>query len=85
MTRMYIRSSLLLAITLFSAAGNAQNKPGKTLDMYFVDTEGGLSALYVSPTGQSLLIDTGNAGGRDTDRLMEIAKTRAQASRRSIT
>lgn len=43
--------------------------------MYFVDTEGGLSALYVSPTGQSLLIDTGNAGGRDTDRLMEIAKT----------
>jgi competence protein ComEC len=75
MTRMYIRTTVLLAITLFAAIGNAQNKTSKTLDMYFVDTEGGLSALYVSPTGQSLLIDTGNAGGRDTDRLMEIAKT----------
>src|SRR5580700_11259828 len=72
---MHIRSAALLTLTLLAAAGSAQNKTGKSLDMYFVDTEGGLSALYVSPTGESLLIDTGNAGGRDTDRLMEIAKT----------
>ena len=37
-----------------------------------MDTEGGLSALYVSPTGESLLIDTGNPGGRDTDRVMTV-------------
>ena len=75
MARMYLRSALLSAIILFTSVAQAQTKPGKTLDMYFVDTEGGLEALYVSPTGQSLLIDTGNAGGRDTDRLMEIVKT----------
>jgi competence protein ComEC len=68
-------TNAVIALALFSVAGQAQNKPNKTLDMYFVDTEGGLSALYVSPTGESLLIDTGNAGGRDTDRIMEIAQT----------
>jgi beta-lactamase superfamily II metal-dependent hydrolase len=64
-----------LTLILLAAAGSAQNKPGKTLDIYFVDTEGGLSALYVSPTGESLLIDTGNPGGRDTDRIMEVVHT----------
>jgi len=68
-------TNTVIALAFFTIAGQAQNKPNKTLDMYFVDTEGGLSALYVSPTGESLLIDTGNAGGRDTDRIMEIAQT----------
>src|SRR5438132_14219325 len=53
----------LAACTMVVAA--AQDKPGKTLDIYFVDTEGGLSALYVSPSGESLLIDTGSPGARD--------------------
>ena len=65
----------VIALALFAVAGQAQNKPNKTLDIYFVDTEGGLAALYVSPTGESLLIDTGNAGGRDTDRIIEVAQT----------
>ncbi|MGD1069259.1 MAG: MBL fold metallo-hydrolase [Bryobacteraceae bacterium] len=73
---MHIRTMSLLTVALLaSAAASAQTgKPNKTLDIYFVDTEGGLSALYVSPTGQSLLIDTGSPGGRDTDRIMDIAK-----------
>src|SRR5437867_12198692 len=65
----------LLAFALFTAVAGAQTKPGKTLDIYFVDTEGGLAALYTSPTGESLLIDTGNPGGRDTDRIMEVLNT----------
>jgi beta-lactamase superfamily II metal-dependent hydrolase len=40
--------------------------------MYVVDTEGGHAVLYVSPTGESLLEDTGNPGGRDTDRIMAV-------------
>ena len=40
--------------------------------MYVVDTEGGHAVLYVSPTGETLLEDTGNPGGRDTDRIMEV-------------
>jgi beta-lactamase superfamily II metal-dependent hydrolase len=61
----------LFYCAVLTMAGGAQSKPAKTLDIYFIDTEGGLAALYVSPTGESLLIDTGNPGGRDTDRIME--------------
>ena len=58
-------------LTCLAGLAAAQTKSAKTLDIYFIDTEGGLSALYVSPTGESLLIDTGNPGGRDTDRIMD--------------
>ena len=34
----------------------------QTLDIYVVDVEGGNATLFVSPSGESLLIDTGNAG-----------------------
>src|SRR5450631_11471 len=65
----------MLVLVVFTAVGGAQTKPAKTLDIYFIDTEGGLATLYVSPTGESLLIDTGNPGGRDTDRIMEAVHT----------
>jgi beta-lactamase superfamily II metal-dependent hydrolase len=48
----------------------AQGANAKPLEIFVVDTEGGKAALYVSPAGQSLLIDSGNPGGRDTDRIM---------------
>ena len=40
----------------------------KTLDVYFIDVEGGQSTLIVTPAGQSLLVDTGFAahGFNDT-------------------
>ncbi len=43
--------------------------------MYFIDVEGGQSTLIVTPSGQSLLIDTGWPGndGRDADRIMGAA------------
>ena len=48
----------------------------KTLDLYFIDTEGGQATLVVAPSGQSLLIDTGYTGfgGRDTLRSAAAAK-----------
>jgi beta-lactamase superfamily II metal-dependent hydrolase len=48
--------------------------PGKALEIYVVDTEGGKAALWVSPSGQSLLIDSGNPGDRDLNRIMEAIK-----------
>jgi beta-lactamase superfamily II metal-dependent hydrolase len=33
-----------------------------TLDIYFIDVEGGQSTLFVTPAGESLLVDTGFAG-----------------------
>ncbi|HEY4089298.1 MAG TPA: MBL fold metallo-hydrolase [Bryobacteraceae bacterium] len=51
----------------------AQAQP-KTFDMYFIDTEGGLSALYVSPSGETMLLDTGNPGDRDLNRILDVLK-----------
>src|SRR5262245_22636141 len=53
---------LLLTVALLPAMLSAQNRPAKTLDIYVIDVEGGNSQLYVSPSGESVLIDTGNAG-----------------------
>ena len=44
----------------------------RSLEIYFIDVEGGESTLVVTPAGESMLIDTGYAGreGRDPDRIM---------------
>lgn len=46
----------------------------QTLDIYFIDTEGGAATLIVSPSGESLLADSGNPGKRDAGRIAHIAK-----------
>lgn len=43
------------------------------LTIYWTDTEGGAATLIVTPSGESILIDTGNPGGRDSDRIYEVA------------
>jgi len=47
----------------------------KTLQIYFIDVEGGQATLFVTPEHQSLLIDTGWPGnnGRDADRIVAAA------------
>ena len=55
----------------------AQDRSSRTLDIYVVDVEGGNATLFVSPSRQSLLIDTGNGGPaavRDADRIMAAIK-----------
>ena len=66
--------ALLLVITCLAAgvaATLAQSDPARTLDIYYIDTEGGQSTLFVSPSGESLLVDTGNAGDRDLNRIVD--------------
>lgn len=48
----------------------------KNLHVYFVDVEGGQSTLFVTPMGDSLLVDTGwpDNNGRDADRIVSVAK-----------
>src|SRR5260370_22265947 len=48
---------------------NAWGQASKGLDVYFIDVEGGQSTLFVTPTGESLLVDTGWPGSRDADRI----------------
>jgi competence protein ComEC len=46
------------------------------LRIYFADVEGGQATLFVMPTGESLLVDTGWPGnnGRDADRIVALCK-----------
>ncbi len=48
----------------------------RTLDIYFIDVEGGQATLVVSPSKQSLLVDTGWPGlnMRDANRIAAAAK-----------
>src|SRR5882724_2277106 len=45
----------------------------KTLDIYFIDVEGGAATLIVTPAGESLLIDSGFPGDRDARRIAHVA------------
>ena len=69
------RFACLVAIVASAALASAQR--ARTLDIYLVDVEGGNATLFVSPSGESLLIDTGNTGAgaaRDAGRIVEAAK-----------
>jgi competence protein ComEC len=68
------RNLVLLGFIGWMMVAAVAQDSNKMVDIYFVDTEGGLSALYVSPSGESLLIDTGNPGARDADRIMEAVR-----------
>jgi competence protein ComEC len=56
--------------------GAGASQAAKTLELYFIDVEGGQATLLVAPSGQSLLVDTGYAGygGRDALRIAAAAK-----------
>src|SRR5689334_6199661 len=64
--------SLVFVFALWVQLAAAQTKSAKTLDIYVVDVEGGNAVLFVPPSGQSVLIDTGNGGPgavRDAERV----------------
>ena len=63
----------LLFLTLFTALGLRAAPAAKTLDIYWIDSEGGGSTLIVTPAGESILIDSGNPGGRDSARIHRVA------------
>jgi competence protein ComEC len=45
----------------------------KTLDIYWIDVEGGAATLIVTPTGESILIDPGQDLERDVSRIHHVA------------
>ena len=70
-----MRSSFtfLLAFALTAASAAAQTHTSKTFDIYVLDVEGGGSTLFVSPSGESVLVDTASGGPnfRDVNRIMD--------------
>jgi len=68
---------VLAAVAAGVLVQQAAAQASKTLDIYVIDVEGGNATLFVAPSGESLLIDTGNAGNqaaRDAGRILEAAK-----------
>ena len=51
------------------------------LKIYWIDVEGGAATLIVTPEGESVLIDTGNPGGRDAERIYQVAVNEAGLKR----
>ena len=71
------RGSILvaaIAITSVAASGVLRSQGQKPLTIYSIDVEGGQSTLFVSPSGESMLVDAGLPGARDADRIAAAAK-----------
>jgi beta-lactamase superfamily II metal-dependent hydrolase len=68
----------LMALAVQAGADRVAAQTRTTLDIYVVDVEGGNATLYVAPSGESVLIDTGNvapdAAKRDAGRIMAAAR-----------
>jgi beta-lactamase superfamily II metal-dependent hydrolase len=64
------KMKLLLSVFCCCLVSAAQE-----LQVYAIDVEGGKSTLYVSPSGESMLVDTGYAAfqGRDAKRIVAAA------------
>jgi competence protein ComEC len=75
------RFRLLILVVLLIAATNAMvaqkaDSVRRTLDIFYIDVEGGAATLIVTPAGESILVDAGWPGfeGRDAKRIEKAMK-----------
>ena len=73
---MRVRSGLVAVLGLAMVGAAAQARAEDALRIYFADVEGGQATLFVTPKGESLLVDTGWPGfnGRDADRIATLCQ-----------
>src|ERR1041385_2623399 len=71
-----MRASLAILSALLLSTASAAAQGRTTLDIYVIDVEGGNATLFVTPAGESVLIDTGNLNGavRDVGRIMDAVR-----------
>src|ERR1700733_3758306 len=73
MVRSIARALSIVALSLVQ--GDSAMAQTRTLDIYWVDVEGGAATLIVSPSGESLLFDSGwEVGDRDAKRIAAAAQ-----------
>src|SRR5262249_9188128 len=67
----------LRAAVLLFALSSVLPAAKKNLEVYFIDVEGGQATLFVSPSGESMMVDAGWAGfnNRDAERIAAAAKS----------
>jgi beta-lactamase superfamily II metal-dependent hydrolase len=71
--RMFTRWFLALSLALCLSPAMLRAEEARGLDIYFIDTEGGAATLLVTPGNESVLIDCGNPGSRDAERIHQVA------------
>lgn len=81
MRRLMVLALVLVAVSGKAAAVGAPDAADKRLEVYWVDVEGGGATLVVTPAGESILVDTGNPGGRDAGRIHQVATGVAKLER----
>ncbi len=64
--------ALFIMLAVLPAVVVADARDGH-FDIYWIDAEGGAATLMVTPSGESVLIDTGNPGLRDANRIVKVA------------
>jgi beta-lactamase superfamily II metal-dependent hydrolase len=70
-----MRRRLLLVAALVVAGATGFSAQSRTLDIYWIDVEGGAATLVVTPSGESMLVDTGyETDGRDAKRIVAAAQ-----------
>lgn len=68
------RGALVLAAALLALCSTAQAQP-RDLEIIWIDTEGGAATLFIAPSGESMLIDTGYPDNdRDATRINSAAR-----------
>lgn len=70
---MKIKSLISLVAGLLLPLACRAGLADKALDIYWIDVEGGAATLIVTPQNESVLIDSGWPGGRDSKRIYEAA------------
>lgn len=63
----------IAALALFTTGSALAGLADRTLDIYWIDVEGGGGTLIVTPKGESILIDSGNPFERDPGRIHKLA------------
>ena len=59
-------AAIAMSVAALTVSGASAQQTGN-LEIYWIDVEGGASTLFVAPTGELLLFDTGYTGNGDRD------------------
>jgi competence protein ComEC len=75
MKNAFCKFSATTALCLIASCCIGADAPKtRTLDIYWNDVEGGGATLIVTPAGESILIDSGNPGARDSGRIFKTTQ-----------